>query len=114
MPLKLLGSWLALQAVAAASKLEGRLAREVDIRDAHHLTPLGDAPCPEGDLFAFWREAARLRLTGRDWRADEKGLVRNAIAYDVSRWIEKGLLRPDDIPVVQEDTKDAAGDGNQA
>ena len=41
-PLKLLANRLALSAATATSKLEGRLAREEDIRDAYHLTPPGE------------------------------------------------------------------------
>ena len=67
-PLKLLANQLALHAATTTSKLEGRLAREADIRDAYHLTPVGEARGPDGDLLAFWRDAARLKLTGRDWR----------------------------------------------
>jgi len=37
-PVKLLANQLALKAAPATSKLEGRLAREADIRDAYHLT----------------------------------------------------------------------------
>ena len=36
------------------------------------------------------------------------------IGHDGTLRVEKGLVRPDDIPVVQEDAKDAADDGNQA
>ncbi|WP_299751702.1 DUF1403 family protein [uncultured Tateyamaria sp.] len=43
MPVKLLANRLALNAALAKSKLEGRLAREADIRDAYHLTPPGEA-----------------------------------------------------------------------
>ena len=49
-PLKLLANRLALSAATATSKLEGRLAREADIRDAWHLTPPGEARGPDGDL----------------------------------------------------------------
>jgi hypothetical protein len=59
-PVKLLANRLALTAASATSKLEGRMAREVDIRDAYHLTPAGEARGPDGDLLAFWRDAARL------------------------------------------------------
>ena len=36
------------------------------------------------------------------------------IGHDGTLRVEKGLVRPDDIPVIQEDAKDAADDGNQA
>ena len=53
-PVKLLANRLALSAATATSKLEGRLARQADIRDAYHLTPPGEARGPDGDLLAFW------------------------------------------------------------
>jgi len=61
LPIKLLANRLALKAALATSKLEGRLAREADIRDAFHLTPPGAARGPDGDLLAFWRDGGRLR-----------------------------------------------------
>ena len=36
------------------------------------------------------------------------------IGHDGTLRVEKGLVRPDDIPAVQEDAKDTADDGNQA
>ena len=72
-PLKLLANRLALSAAAATSKLEGRLVREADIRDAYHLTPAGEARGPDGDLLAFWRDAVRLRVSGIGEIADIVG-----------------------------------------
>ena len=69
-PLKLLANRLALGAATATSKLEGRLAREADIRDAYRLTPPGAARGPDGDLLAFWREAVRLRANRTGQVAD--------------------------------------------
>ena len=92
-PLKLLANRLALQAATATSKLEGRLAREADIRDAYHLTPVGEARGPDGDLLAFWRDAARLKLSGRDWHAPVQGLVGAAFADDVLRLLATGATR---------------------
>lgn len=92
-PLKLLANRLALTAATATSKLEGRLAREADIRDAYHLSPPGEARGPDGDLLGFWRDAARLRLTGRDWHDDMQGLVGSAFVDDVLRWVEAGTDR---------------------
>lgn len=89
-PLRLLSNRLALTAATATSKLEGRLAREVDIRDAYHLTLTGETRGPDGDLLAFWRDAVRLRLTGRDWGAGVQGLVGAAFADDVLKWIKAG------------------------
>ncbi|WP_299773594.1 DUF1403 family protein [uncultured Tateyamaria sp.] len=63
-PLKLLANRLALSAATATSKLEGRLARAADIRDAYYLTPPGEARGPDGDMLAYWRDAVRLRLLG--------------------------------------------------
>ncbi|WP_298937425.1 DUF1403 family protein [uncultured Ruegeria sp.] len=84
-PVKLLGNRLALSAATATSKLEGRLSREIDIRDAFHLTPAGEARGPDGDLLAYWREAARLRLTEREWHA---GLVGSEFETDVDGWLQ--------------------------
>jgi hypothetical protein len=89
-PIQLLANRLALKAATATSKLEGRLAREADIRDAYHLTPAGEAHGPDGDLLAFWRDATRLKLTGRDWYETIQGLVGAAFADDGLRWIKAG------------------------
>ena len=92
-PLKLLANRLGLTAATATSKLEGRLAREADIRDAYHLTAAGEARGPDGDLLAFWREAARFRLTGRGWHDGLQGVAGSAFADDVLRWLEVGADR---------------------
>ncbi len=75
-PVKLLANRLALSAATATSKLEGRLAREVDIRDAYHLTSPGEARGPDGDLLAFWRDRGRLRPNGPGEIADLIGSER--------------------------------------
>ncbi|MGR3455525.1 DUF1403 family protein [Pseudooceanicola sp.] len=89
-PVKLLANRLALSAATATSKLEGRLAREADIRDAYHLTPPGEARGPDGDLLAFWREGVRLR-------AGRTGEIADFIAADfageVGAWLDLGLER---------------------
>jgi hypothetical protein len=92
-PLKLLANRLALAAATGTSKLEGRLAREADIRDAYHLTPPGEARGPDGDLLGFWRDPARLRLTRRDWCHGLRDLVGTAFADDVLRLIDAGAIR---------------------
>ncbi|MEM9871789.1 MAG: DUF1403 family protein [Pseudomonadota bacterium] len=84
-PVRLLANRLALTAATATSKLEGRLAREADIRDAYHLTPSGEARGPDGDLLAFWRAAVRLRAGGTGEIAD--------LAGEVSVWLAAGLER---------------------
>lgn len=92
-PLKLLANQLALHAATATSKLEERLAGEADIRDAYHLAPPGEARGPDGDILAFWRDAARLKLTGRDWHDPVQGLVGAAFADDTFSWIAAGADR---------------------
>jgi len=92
-PIKLLANRLALSAATATSKLEGRLAREADIRDAYHLTPPGEACGPDGDLLAFWREAVRLRLNGKDWSVRLIDLVGSNFEEDVVGWIESAAAR---------------------
>ncbi|MEM8575559.1 MAG: DUF1403 family protein [Pseudomonadota bacterium] len=89
-PVKLLANRLALSAATATSKLEGRLAREADIRDAYYLTPPGEARGPDGDLLAFWREAVRLRVSGIGEIAE---LVGADLAGEVGVWIDAGLER---------------------
>ncbi|WP_299790401.1 DUF1403 family protein [uncultured Marivita sp.] len=87
-PLKLLANRLALSAATATSKLEGRLAREADIRDAYHLTLPGEARGPDGDLLAFWRGGACQRSDGIGEIAD---LVGADFARDVGVWLDVGL-----------------------
>ncbi len=89
-PVKLLGNRLALSAARATSKLEGRLAREADIRDAYHLAPAGEARGPDGDLLAFWRAAVRLRAGGTGEIAD---LVGAGLAGEVGIWLDAGFER---------------------
>lgn len=89
-PLKLLANRLALSAATATSKLEGRLAREADIRDAFHLTPPSEARGPDGDLLAFWRAGARQRPVATKEIAD---LVGADFAGEVGVWLDAGLER---------------------
>jgi hypothetical protein len=89
-PLKLLANRLALRAATATSKLEGRLAREADIRDAYHLTPPGEARGPDGDLLAFWRYAVGLRANGMGEIAE---LVGADFAGEVGVWLDAGQER---------------------
>ena len=60
-PLALLGNRRALAAAVATARLEGRIVRPDDMRDAYHLTPPGAPRGPEGDLVAFWRDAMATR-----------------------------------------------------
>ncbi|WP_108816658.1 DUF1403 family protein [Loktanella sp. Alg231-35] len=89
-PVKLLANRRALSAATATSKLEGRLTREADIRDAYHLTPPGEARGPDGDLLAFWREAVGLRTDGIGEIAD---LVGADFAGEVGVWLDAGMER---------------------
>lgn len=90
-PVKLLANRLALKTATATSKLEGRLAREADIRDAHNLTPTGEACGPDGDLLAFWRDAVRLRLNGKDWNVSVNDLIGQNFEDAATSWIEAGV-----------------------
>ncbi|QEP30564.1 DUF1403 family protein [Pukyongiella litopenaei] len=92
-PVKLLANRLALTAATATSKLEGRMAREVDIRDAYHLTPPGEARGPDGDLLVLWREAGRIRLTGRDWQAALGGLTGPDPVAEADNSLKAGVAR---------------------
>ena len=70
-PQKLLRNTLAFKAAASTSKLEGRMSREADIRDAYHLTPLDREGVrhwgPDGEVLAFWRDVVRLRLREKSY-----------------------------------------------
>jgi hypothetical protein len=89
-PVKLLANRLALSAATTTSKLEGRLAREADIRDAYNLTPPGEARGPDGDLLAFWRDGVRLP-------AGRTGEIANFVGADFADelgvWLDAGLER---------------------
>ncbi|MBS8224705.1 DUF1403 family protein [Vannielia litorea] len=89
-PMKLLANRLALSAATATSKLEGRLARGADIRDAYHLTPPGEARGPDGDLLAFWRDAVRVLAGEIGAIAD---LVGADFAGEVGVWLDASLER---------------------
>ena len=89
-PIRLLANRLALNAATATSKLEGRLAREADIRDAFHLTPPGEARGPDGDLLAFWREGVWLRAGRTGEIAD---FVGEDFAGEVGAWLDVGQER---------------------
>ena len=89
-PVKLLANRLALSAATVTSKLEGRLAREADIRDAYHLTLPGEARGPDGELLAFWREGVRLRGGRTGEIADFVGAE---FAGEVGVWLDVGLER---------------------
>lgn len=90
-PVNLLANRLALKAATATSKLEGRLACEADIRDSYYLTPSGEACGPDGDLLAFWRDAVRLRLNGKDWNVSVNDLIGHNFEDDATVWIEAGV-----------------------
>ena len=91
-PVKLLANRLSLSAATATSKLEGRLARETDIRDAYHLTPPGEARGPDGDLLAFWRDATQLRLGQRGWQAAIGNLLGLDRAAEADCWLGAGTV----------------------
>lgn len=86
-PVKLLANRLALKAATGTSRLEGRLAREVDIRDAYHLTPSGEARGPDGDLLAFWRNTVRLRLTGQGWQVPLGAFIGSDLEGEIDSWL---------------------------
>lgn len=90
-PKVLLANTLALQASAATSRLEGRMARETDIRDAFHLTPAGDALGPDGDMLAFWRATVRLSLRGSGWIGRVATQADDCLSDDVPHWIAEAI-----------------------
>ena len=92
-PMKLLANRLALKAATATSKLEGRLARAADLRDAYHLTQPGEARGPDGDLLAFWRQTIQVKLTGREWLSDFSDLMGSDFGDAVDGWVKAGRAR---------------------
>ena len=90
-PKILLANTLALQASAATSRLEGRMAREQDIRDAFHLTPAGDALGPDGDMLAFWRATVRLSLRGSGWIGTVATQADDHLTDDAPHWIAEAI-----------------------
>ncbi len=87
-PRELLANIMALRAATAISRLEGRLAREADIRDAYHLTPPGEARGPDGELLAFWRASVRLGLNGRDWQGRLIDIVGQDQGAQIDAWLD--------------------------
>lgn len=87
-PTVLLGHLLALRAATATSALEGRMAREPDIRDAYYLTPTGQPRGPDGDLLAFWRGGAGLRLDRGHWRRAVERLVGADVAANAGTLLD--------------------------
>lgn len=92
-PIMLSANRLALTAATATSKLEGRVARKVDIRDAYHLTSPGEARGPDGDLLEFWREGVRLQLVGKGWQEALVDLIGYDMKAEVDDWIRAGEAR---------------------
>ncbi|MEW7009903.1 DUF1403 family protein [Lentilitoribacter sp. EG35] len=92
-PKALLTNTLAMKVAVATSKLEGRMARETDIRDAYHLTPPDEEGMrhwgPDGDVLDYWRRAGRVLIGDKNWidnvAAFSNGDDRNA------EWIETAM-----------------------
>lgn len=90
-PRTLLANTLALKAAVATSKIEGRMAREADIRDAFHLTPVGDAKGPDGEMLAFWGDTTRVRLKRSDWQDQLKGQVPEGFEDEITGLVTDSL-----------------------
>lgn len=94
-PKDLLRNSLALRAAVATSKLEGRMARETDMRDAFFLTaPDQDGIChwgPDGDMLAFWRKAVRVNLHSQTWIEDVAALVEQNISDSVDELLPRAI-----------------------
>lgn len=89
-PVDLLANTLALKAAVATSKIEGRMAREADIRDAFRLTPPDGAMGPDGEMLAYWRDAGRIRFKRSDWQESVEAL-HPEFSDEIRVWIELGL-----------------------
>lgn len=94
-PKNLLRNTLALKAAVATSKLEGRMARETDMRDAFFLiAPDQDGIChwgPDGDMLAFWRKAVRINLQSKTWIEDIVALLEPNIADVVDELLPRAI-----------------------
>lgn len=94
-PKDLLRNTLALKAAVATSKLEGRMARETDMRDAFFLTaPDQDGIChwgPDGDMLDFWRKAVRINLQSQSWVEDVAVFLEPNIADVVDELLPRAI-----------------------
>lgn len=94
-PKALFANRLALKAAVATSKLEGRLSREADIRDAYYLTqPDRDGVShwgPDGDLFEYWRRTVRLRLKAHDWQPKLTEIIGTGSQDHVVEEVDRGF-----------------------
>ncbi|MEP3297008.1 MAG: DUF1403 family protein [Pseudoruegeria sp.] len=86
-PGDLLRSRLALRAAVHSNKIEGRQTTEAELRDAYHLTAPGDTLGPNGDMLAFWRKGADIRLKASDWQDRLGALLGKSMRDDVSVWL---------------------------
>lgn len=95
MPKDLLRNTLALKTAVATSKLEGRMARETDMRDAFFLTaPDQDGIChwgPDGDMLDFWRKAVRINLKSQSWVEDVAVILEPNIADVVDELLPRAI-----------------------
>ena len=94
-PKDLLRNSLALKSAVATSKLEGRMAREADMRDAFFLTaPDHDGIHhwgPDGDILAFWRKAVRINLQSKTWIEDVAALVEQNMGDVVDELLQRAI-----------------------
>lgn len=90
-PTTLLANTLALKSAVATSKLEGRFARETDIRDVFHFTPPDPEGVrhwgPDGDVLMFWRNATGVPLGGTDWARNVARFVGADYENAVEDWL---------------------------
>jgi len=93
------------------------MAREEELAAANDGADWTDAEADE--YYAIeprLREIEALQKARQPYAAADQAIAGCVvtIGHDGTLRVEKGLVRPDDIPVIQEDAKDAADDGNQA
>ena len=93
------------------------IAREEELALANDGADWTDAEADEYHAIEpRLREIEALQKTRQPYAAADQAIAGCVvtIGHDGTLRVEKGLVRPDDIPVIQEDAKDAADDGNQA
>lgn len=111
-PVKLLANRLALKAATATSKLEGRLAREADIRDAYHLTQPGEARGQDGDLLAGCVSVMRAVLEVDDRAERIACLLSDVVLARAMNW--KSILPASALYLTKATLRDLISKGQRA
>lgn len=91
LPAKLQRQRLALRASKACLQIEGRVASEMEIRDAFYLARAGDALGPVGEMYLRWRKMGVIALKRRNWIEQLQDSVPESFAEDLPDWVESAM-----------------------